>query len=382
MVDFSWTEDQLAYRQTVVDFARNELNDDLIARDEGSAFDAAAWKKCGEFGLQGLPFSPEYGGQGASQSTTVLALEGLGYGSGDNGLLFSLNAHLWAGVTPIHRFGTEDQKQRWLPGLCDGSLISGQAMSEPDFGSDAYSLRTTARRDGDDFILDGSKTFVTNAPIADLMIVFATIDRSKGWAGLCAFVVERDTPGLTIHPKMEKMGLRTSPMAEVTLDGCSVPGENLLGSVGSGMIVFNHSIEWERSYILASTIGTMERQLEQCISYAKDRRQFDRPIGDFQGVSHRIVEMKTRLETSRLLIYRLAWLRDQGKTSALDSSMVKLHLSESFVHSSLDAVQIHGGAGYMKETQLERDVRDALASKIYSGTSEIQKNVMAKNLGL
>jgi alkylation response protein AidB-like acyl-CoA dehydrogenase len=381
-LDFSWTDDQLVYRGAVIEFAAKELNNDLVTRDAESRFDMVAWRRCGDFGIQGLPFPVEYGGQGGSASTTVLAMEALGYGSADNGLIFSLNAHLWAGTTPIHRFGTEEQKRRWLPGLCAGSLISGQAMTEPDYGSDAYSLRTTARLDGDRYVLNGSKSFVTNAPIADLLIVFATVDRSKGWAGLCAFVVERDTPGLVIHPSMDKMGLRTSPMAEVTLDDCSVPAENLLGSVGSGMSVFSHSMEWERSCILASAIGTMERQIEACVSYAGERKQFTRPIAEFQAVSHTIVDMKVRLETSRLLLYRLAWLRDQGKGSSLHSSMVKYQLSESFVQSSLDAVQIHGGSGYMRETQLERDVRDALASRIYSGTSEIQKNVMAKYIGL
>jgi alkylation response protein AidB-like acyl-CoA dehydrogenase len=381
-LDFSWTDEQQAYRSSVIEFAKRELNNDIIGRDAESRFDPEAWKKCGDFGIQGLPFPTEYGGQGGSALTTVLAMEALGYGSRDSGLIFSLNAHMWAGTTPIFRFGTDEQKEKWLPGLCNGSLIGGQAITEPDFGSDAYSLRATARQDGDTYVLNGAKAFVTNAPVADLLIVFATVDRAKGWAGLCAFVVERGTPGLLVHPGMEKMGLRTSPMSEVTLDDCVVPAANMLGSRGSGMIVFNHSIEWERSCILASLIGAMERQLEQCVSYAKSRSQFDKPIGDFQAVSHRIVEMKVRLETSRLLLYRLAWLRDAGKPSAMDVSMVKYHVSESFVQSSLDAVQIHGGAGYMKESELERDVRDAIASRIYSGTSEIQKNIMAQGLGL
>lgn len=381
-MDFSWTDEDLAYRESVVAFARRELNNDRIARDLNSVFDEVAWRKCGEFGIQGLPFPTEYGGQGASALTTVFAMEALGYGSRDNGLLFSLGAHQWAGTSPISRFGTEEQKQRWLPGMCNGSLVGGQAISEPDFGSDAYSLRTTVRKDGDFLILDGAKTFVTNAPVADLLVVFATIDRSKGWAGLCAVVVERDTAGMVIHPKMDKMGLRTSPMAEVTFEDCRVPAENLLASVGAGMIVFNHSIEWERSCILACAIGSMERQLEESIAYAKNRRQFGKPIGDFQAVSHKIVDMKTRLETSRLLLYRTAWLRDQGKATALDASMVKYLISENFVHSSMDTLQIHGGSGYMKETELERDVRDSLASRIYSGTTDIQRNVIAQRLGL
>jgi hypothetical protein len=381
-VDFSWTEEQVDYRAAVVEFARKELNNDMLGRDQRGEFDADAWKKCGAFGIQGLPYPTEYGGQGASALTTVMAMEALGYGSKDNGFLFSLNAHMWAGTTPIVGFGTEEQKQRWLPGLCDGSLISGQAITEPDTGSDAYALHSTVRRDGDDFVINGSKTFVTNAPVADIVIVFASVDRSKGWAGLCAFIVETDSPGLEVEAHFDKMGLRTSPMSGLSFNECRVPGENLLGKVGSGMVVFNHSIEWERSCILASAVGTMERKLEECIAYARQREQFGQSIGKFQGVSHKIAEMKTRLETSRLLLYRLAWQRDQGTAKAVDASMVKYYISEAFVQTSLDAIQIHGGSGYMKETEVERDVRDALASRIYSGTTEIQKNVIARSLGL
>lgn len=381
-MNFSWTEEQAEYRATVAEFATNELNNDVIGRDERAEFDAAAWKKCASFGIQGLPFSTDHGGQGASALETIMAMEALGYGSRDNGFLFSLNAHMWAGTTPIERFGTDEQKERWLPGLFDGSLISGQAITEPDSGSDAFGLSTTVRAEGTDFVLNGAKTFITNAPIADIVVVFASIDRSKGWAGLCALVVERDTPGMTVEPNYHKMGLRTSPMSGLSFDECVVPGANLIGKVGSGMIVFNHSIEWERSCILASVLGTMDRKVGECVAYANERKQFGQSIGKFQAVSHKIAEMKTRLETSRLLLYRLGWLRDQGKATSLDASMAKYYVSEAFVQSSLDAVQLHGGVGYMKEAHIERDVRDALASRIYSGTSEIQKNVIARNLGL
>lgn len=381
-MDFSWTDDQVQYRHAVVEFAQKELNNDLKGRDSRGEFDADGWKKAGAFGIQGLPYPVENGGQGADATTTALALEGLGYGCRDNGFLFSLNAHMWAGTTPIARFGTDEQKQRWLPGLCDGSLISGQAITEPDTGSDAYALHTTVRRDGDNFVLNGSKIFATNAPVADIVVVFASIDRSKGWAGLCAIVVEKGTPGLEVSAHFDKMGLRTSPMSGINFDDCVVPGENLLGKVGSGMMVFNHSIEWERSFILASAVGTMERKLDECIAYANQREQFGEPIGKFQAVSHKIAEMKTRLETSRLLLYRTAWLRDQGKGKAIDASMTKYYISEALVQTCLDSIQIHGGSGYMTETGVERDLRDALASKIYSGTSEIQLNVIARNLGL
>jgi alkylation response protein AidB-like acyl-CoA dehydrogenase len=205
-VDFSWTEEQVDYRAAVREFAKNELNDDLLGRDQRGEFNVDGWKKCGAFGIQGLPYPPEHGGQGASALTTVMAMEALGYGCKDNGFLFSLNAHMWAGTTPIDRFGTDEQKQRWLPGLYDGSLISGQAITEPDTGSDAYALHSTVRRDGDNFVINGTKTYVTNAPVADIVVVFASIDRSKGWAGLCALVVEADTPGLRNRGSLRQDG--------------------------------------------------------------------------------------------------------------------------------------------------------------------------------
>jgi alkylation response protein AidB-like acyl-CoA dehydrogenase len=381
-VDFVWSDEQLAYRASIVEFARKELNEDLVNRDADAEFSREAWEKCATVGIQGLPFPEEHGGQGADALTTMLAMEGLGYGCRDNGLIFSINAHIWSGAMPIDRFGTDAQKEKYLPGLCDGSLIGVQGMTEPDSGSDAYSLATTARRDGDSFVLNGSKTYITNAPVADVFVVFASIDRSKGWAGLCAFIVERDTPGLQIGPNFRKMGLRTSPMSELVMTDCVVPAENLLGTVGSGMMVFNHSIEWERSCILASAVGTMERQLEEAVEFANSRQQFGEPIGKFQAVSHKLVDMRLRLETSRLLLYRLGWMLDQGKSVALEAAMVKLHLSESFLQSSLDNVQIHGALGYMSETGVERDVRDAIAGRIYSGTSEIQKNIIARHMGL
>ncbi len=382
LVDFHWSEEQLAYRASVVEFAQKELNDELVDRDDSGEFSREAWDKCAQIGIQGLPFPEEYGGQGADALTTILAMEGLGYGCRDNGLIFSINAHIWSGAMPIDRFGTPEQKAKYLTGLNDGSLVGVQGMTEPDSGSDAYSLNTTARLDGESYVLNGSKTYITNAPVADVFIVFATVDKTKGWAGLCAFIVEKGTLGLEVGANFKKMGLRTSPMSELVFSDCQVPVENLLGRVGSGMMVFNHSIEWERSCILASAVGTMERQLEKAVAYANERRQFGEPIGKFQAVSHRLVDMKVRLETSRLLLYRLGWILDQGKTSAMDAAMVKYQLSESFLQSSLDAVSIYGALGYMSESEVERDVRDAIAGRIYSGTNDIQRNIIARHLGL
>jgi alkylation response protein AidB-like acyl-CoA dehydrogenase len=381
-MDFDWTEEQLAFRDSVVRFAQRELAGDVVARDHEGGFDRDAWRKLAEFGIHGLPAPKEYGGSEADTLTQVLAMEALGYGCRDNGLLFSLNAHLWACQHPVARFGTPEQKERFLPGLVDGTLIAAHGMSEPSSGSDAFALRTTAVADGDDYVLSGSKIWCTNGPVADLFLVFATLDRAKGFAGLCAFLVERGTPGFTVGPPIHKMGLRTSPMSELFLDDCRVPASNLLGRRGGGMVVFTSSMDRERSLILACSVGTMERNLERTIEHARTRVQFGSPIGKFQAVSHRVVDMKLRLETARLLLYRLAWLMDRERPVGLDSALVKLHLSESFVASSLDALQLHGGLGYTEEYEIERDVRDAIGSRLYSGTSEIQRNLAARHLGL
>jgi alkylation response protein AidB-like acyl-CoA dehydrogenase len=381
-MDFELTDEQRVLRDEIIRFARAELNRDIGARDSQSRFAEAEWQKCADFGIQGLPVPREYGGHGADPLTIMVALEALGYGCSDNGLIFSLNAQMWACETPLVQFGSEAQKQKYLPALCEGSLVAAHGMSEPGSGSDAFALSTTAEMNGDDWILNGSKTFVTNAPVAELFIVFATADRTKGFAGLSAFLIDRDTPGLSVGKHIEKMGLRTSPIGELFLEDCRVPGENLLGKPGGGMAVFNSSMEWERGCILASTVGAMQRQLERCIDYARGRKQFGQPIGAFQAVSHKIVDMKLRVETSRCLLYRLGWLMSQKKATPIDAALVKLHLSESLVTTALDAIQIHGGYGYMAEYELERELRDAIGSRIYSGTSEIQRNLVAAYLGL
>ncbi len=347
-----------------------------------SRFPYEAWKKLAAMGIQGLPIPERLGGQGADALTVVLAMEALGYGCRDNGLLFSLNAQMWSCEMPILKFGTDEQQERYLPRLCDGSMIGVQAMTEPDSGSDAFSLSTTAVRHGDGFVLNGTKTFITNAPVADVFVVFASTDPAAGFAGLSAFLVERDAPGLSVGPPFHKMGLTTSPMSEVVLEDCEVPANALLGSLGAGMAVFNSSMEWERSCILASAIGTMTRQLERSVEHARTRRQFGKPIGKNQAVAHRLVEMKVRLEAARLLLYRTAWLKSQGRPAKLESAMTKLYISESFLTSSLDALQVHGGYGYMEEYGLEREVRDAVAGRIYSGTSEMQRNIIAACMGL
>ena len=376
-MDFTWTPEQQDFHDAVVAFATRDLNDDLQYRDEHHEFSPEAWKKCAAFGLQGLPVPEQYGGSSADPLTIAFAMEALGYGCWDNGLIFSLNAQMWSCEMPIVIFGTDYQRDRYLPRLCDGSLIGVQAMTEPDSGSDASGLRTTATKSGEGYVLNGVKTFITNAPVADVFVVFASEDLSKGFAGISAFLVERNQPGLSVGPPFKKMGLHTSPMSEVILSDCIVPDANVLGRTGSGMSIFNTSMDWERSLILAASLGTMHRQLETCVAYARARKQFGKPIGKYQAVSHKIVDMRVRLKAARLLVYEVAWRKARGKSAMAEAAMAKLFLSQAFVTSSLDAVSIHGAAGYMAELGLEREVRDAVASQIYSGTSDIQRNVVA-----
>ncbi len=381
-MDFAWSERQQELRNGVATFAAAELNDNLIENDRNGVFNRAGWEKCGEFGIQGLLVPENLGGLGMDALTTVGVLEKLGYACRDNGLIFSLNAHLWTAVMPLVEFGSDQQKQKYLPGLVSGDYVGGNAMSEPGSGSDAFSLRTTAEHKGDRYVLNGSKIYATNAPVADVMVVFATVDASKGPRGVTAFLVDKDTPGMSIGSKLDKMGLRTSPMAEIFFDNCEVPEANRLGREGAGPDLFTRAMTWERGSILASAVGSMERLLETCVRYAKQRKQFGQAIGKFQQVSSKIVDMKVRLETSRRLLYHTAWLRDEGKSAVAEAALTKLHISDSWVRCCEDALQIHGGYGYMTESELERELRDALGSRIYSGTSEIQRNLIAALLGL
>lgn len=380
-MDFSWTDEQLAYRKAAVDLGR-QLNEGLIERDRAGELSRDGWRACARFGLQGLPMPEAYGGAAVDILTTMLTMEGLGYGCRDNGLIFAINAQMWSVQMPILDFGTPEQKARLLPPLVRGEWIGAHAMSEPDSGSDAYGLRARAERRGDGYLLNGTKTFVTNAPVADLTLVFATVDRSKGMWGVTAFLVERGTPGFRVSREIEKLGLRTSPMAEVILEDCFLPEASRLGPEGAGAKIFNSSMEWERSCILASHLGAMERQLEGSIRYARERQQFGQPIGKFQSVSNRIVDMRVRLETARLLLYKVAWMKKTGQPAVQEAALAKLYLSECFLQSSLDAIRVHGGYGYMTEFEVERDLRDSIGGTIYSGTSDIQRVIAARLMGL
>jgi alkylation response protein AidB-like acyl-CoA dehydrogenase len=376
------TDDQSKLQEAAVEFARTSLGADMIRRDREAEFDREAWRKCAEFGVLGMPIPAEYGGLGLGLTELLAVMEGLGRGTRDQGLLFSLNAHLWTNSIPILLYGSEEQRRKYLPPLGDGTLVGANAASEPDAGSDIFSMRTRATRDGDHYVLNGTKMFVTNAPVCDLIVAYATIDPALGPMGVTAFIVERDRPGVSVGRHLEKMGLRTSPMAEIVFEECVIPIENRLGREGRGVEVFECSMEWERGCILASCLGAMRRQLEDCIAHARTRKQFGKAISKFQAVASRLVDMKVRLDTCRPMVYRLGWLKDRNRKAMLEAAVAKLYVSDCLVKSALDAIQIFGGYGYMVEQQVERDLRDAVGSTLYSGTSEIQRNIIASRLGL
>jgi alkylation response protein AidB-like acyl-CoA dehydrogenase len=379
-MNFDWTDEQLALQKAVLDFARSELS----RRDDGQSTDTlwrAAWEKCANFGILGLYFPQAYGGQEAGGLGTALAFEALGTVCPDAGLLFALSAQMWSVQMPIWRFGSETQKRHYLPRLINGSLIGAHGMTEPESGSDAFSLHARAARDGDSYLLNGSKTFVTSAPDADLFVIFARLENRPGIFGLTAFLVERSW-GVRVGAPIHKMGLNGAPMAELYLDDCRVPESNRLGGEGQGARIFNDSMEWERTYILAWQIGAMQRQITEAVQYARERKLSGKPISSFQAVSHRIAEMRIRLEAARLLLYHAAWLKSEGKPSSMQSAIAKVYAAEAAVASALDAIQLRGGYGYATDTGVESALRDAVGGRIYSGTSDILRNIIAHELGL
>lgn len=381
-MEFGWTSEQEDLYRKILVFAQKELNNSLQERLPEHRFPAQEWRMCGEFGLLGLSVPEQYGGIGLDAVTTARAIEAFGQGCEDGGLVFSVSAHLFACVMPILEYANEETKQEVLPRLCSGQWIGANAITEAEAGSDVFSLRTQAIRDGDDYILNGAKTYVTNGPVADILLVYATTNPSFGHMGVTGFVVKRDTPGLTIGKPFEKMGLTSSPICPIYLEDCRVPARYRIGNDGEGAKIFKDSMQWERACLFAGYLGAMERQLAQAIEYAKQRRQFRKPIGKNQAISHRIANMKLRLDAARLLLYRACWVMDQGSDSVLEVSLSKLAVSEAAIASGLDIIQIYGGNGFMTENGIERGLRDAIPSTIFSGTSEIQRDLIASKLGL
>jgi alkylation response protein AidB-like acyl-CoA dehydrogenase len=381
-MEFSWTASQLELYASTLKFARLRLNDQVLERERAHRFGSEEWARCGEFGLMGLSGPEAYGGMGLDALTTARVVEAFGRGCEDGGLVFSACAHLFACVMPICEHAAPELAARILPGLCAGTTIGANAITEAEAGSDVFALKMKVETDGDSFVLRGEKSYVTNGPEADLFLVYATENPAYGHMGISAFVVEADRPGIVVGAPFHKMGLTTSPVATVYFDGVRIPTANRLGRGGDGAKIFSGSMLWERACLFAAYVGQMDRQLDQTVSYAQRRRQFRKRIGRHQAVAHRIVEMKLRLEAARLLLYRACWIHDQGEDATLAISLAKLTISEAAVQSSLDAIQVHGGLGYVTDAGIERALRDAIPSRIFSGTSEIQRDLVASKLGL
>ncbi|KMW74709.1 acyl-CoA dehydrogenase [Photorhabdus luminescens subsp. luminescens] len=375
-------EQRILLHDNAARFARDQLKTDIATADRTGTFYWEGWRKCAEFGLFKMAIPENCGGEGASLSDLLSVMEGLGYGCEDQGLLFSLNAHLWTVTMQLAIHGTPAQRSRFLPGLIDGTLIGANGSTEDEAGSDVFSMRTHAVRDGDSYVLNGSKIYITNAPIANLYVIYATINPTLGPLGITAFLIESTTPGIEVSQPLEKMGLRTALMGQITLKECRIPADAILGREGRGIKIFESAMEYERGCILATTLGSMRRSLEACITYARTRRQFGQPIGKNQAVSHRIADMKVNLDAACELVYQVGRLKDAGKNAIMEAACAKLFVSETYTKLSLDVLRIYGAKGYLAESPTERELRNSIASVIYSGTSDIQRNIIASELGL
>lgn len=379
-MDFGWSEEQRGLHAEALRFGKAHLA--APSRSAAAEGWRKSWTALGEFGALGLSVSEVYGGMGLDALTTARVYEGLAEGGEDLGVLFSSAAHLFACVMPIVMHGDEPMRDRYLPRLSSGALVGANAATEAEAGSDIYAMKARAVRDGDEYVLSGVKSYVTNGPSADLFLVYACTAPDDGFLGISAFVVERETPGLIVGASFDKVGLESSPIGAIYLEDCRVPAENRVGHEGIGGTIFRRSMGWERACLFAIYLGAMERQLRDAVVHATTRKQFGRPIGKNQAVSHRIVDMKLRLESARLLLYRACWCFDQGHEAELEISLAKLATAEAAVENGLDLIRVFGGGGVMSEVGVDRALRDALPATVFSGTSEIQRNLIAAKLGL
>lgn len=381
-MNFVFTEEQKEIRKTIIDFAHRDLNPGIVERDRLGVFSRDLWKKCADMRILAIPFPESLGGDGFDFVTAVAAFHALGYACKDSGLVHAMATQIICGIQ-LQLFGSREQVSQALPDLASGKLIYAQAITEPDSGSDAFAMQTVASKTDGGYFLNGTKTMISNGPVADRALVFAVTDRAKkALGGISCFLVSKGDAGFSTGKPMEKMGLRTLANGELSFSDCFIPESSIVGREGQGAILFGEAMEWERTLIPACLLGELERVLEECVQYVKDRKAFGQPIGDFQAISHKIARMKVNAELGRLALYNAACLKSQRKRAALETSTAKLFISESLKQACMDAVQIRGGYGYMVEYEVERDLRDSIASTIYSGTSEMQSNIIARIAGL
>lgn len=377
-MDFTWTDEQLAMREQAYKFGKEVVAPRSAEMDARETLDWDARKKAAEFGFQGMRVPKEYGGLGLDALTVCITMEGLGHGCRDVGFLTSLGAHMVICEIPIVEFGTERQKQEYLPRLASGEWIGGYGQTEPGAGSDVAAIATRAQKKGDCWILTGTKTFITNGPIGNLFVILATVDPSLGHKGITAFLVERTFEGFSTGRQLEKMGMRSSPTGELVLEDCRVPETNILGRIGEGFRIAMSTLVWERAAMLPGLVGAAEARLEEAVRYAKSRVQFGKPIASFQEIQHKLANMKMHLEISKTMFYKVAWMKARGMPAVMEASVAKLFFSETNRLDALDAFQIHGGYGYIKEYPIERDVRDCIANTLRGGTIEIQRMIIAR----
>ena len=377
-MDFALSEQHVEIRRTVRDFAEREIAPVADEMERRGEFPAEIIRKAAGLGLLGVPYPEAVGGTGLDSLAYAITIEELARASGSVALIVS--AHTSLGCAPLYTAGTPEQQERFLRPLASGAKLGAYGLTEPGAGSDSRGTRTRAHRDGDEWVLDGSKRFITNAGAAEVYIVTAVTDRNADEGRISAFIVEAGTPGFSIGRMEEKMGLHASNTGELLFDGCRIPAGNLLGEEGDGDRLFLKTLDGGRIGIGAMALGLAQAAFEAASAYAKEREQFGRPIASFQGVAFKIADMATQIDAARLLVYRAAWLKDQERPYSTEAAMAKLFASETARQVTNDAVQVHGGYGYVTEYHVERYLRDAKLTEIGEGTSEIQRLVIARNL--
>ena len=374
-MNFGLTREQELVRQMVREFAVNEVKPIAAEIDETERFPMENVKKMAELGMMGIPFPKELGGAGGDVLSYIVAVEELSKVCGTTGVIVSAHTSLCASL--IYENGTQAQKEKYLVPLAKGEKIGAFGLTEPGAGTDAAGQQTTAVLDGDNYILNGSKIFITNGGVADTFIVFAMTDKSQGTRGISAFIVEKDFPGFSIGKKEDKLGIRASSTTELIFENCIVPKENLIGKEGKGFGIAMKTLDGGRIGIAAQALGIAEGAYEEAVKYMKERKQFGRPLSAFQGLQWMIAEMETKIEAAKLLVYKAAWLKQNKMPYSVDAAKAKLFAAEVAMDVTTKAVQIHGGYGYTKEYPVERMMRDAKITEIYEGTSEVQKMVIA-----
>ncbi|PGD29809.1 acyl-CoA dehydrogenase AcdA [Bacillus wiedmannii] len=375
---FKLSEEHEMIRKMVRDFAKNEVAPTAAERDEEERFDRALFDQMAELGLTGIPWPEEYGGIGSDYLAYVIAIEELSRVCASTGV--TLSAHTSLAGWPIFKFGTEEQKQKFLRPMAEGTKIGAYGLTEPSSGSDAGGMRTTAKRDGDHYILNGSKIFITNGGIADIYVVFALTDPESKQRGTSAFIVESDTPGFSVGKKESKLGIRSSPTTEIMFEDCRIPVEHLLGEEGQGFKVAMQTLDGGRNGIAAQAVGIAQGALDASVEYARERHQFGKPIAAQQGIGFKLADMATDVEAARLLTYQAAWLESEGLPYGKESAMSKVFAGDTAMKVTTEAVQVFGGYGYTKDYPVERYMRDAKITQIYEGTQEIQRLVISRML--